>query len=295
MERILQYLITAEQAGLTVDRFLRSKGYSNNLLIHLKKNDQAVRIAGQHVYTNHVLTKGEVLCIRIFEEESSPNIVPSPIKLNIVYEDEDLFIINKPADMPIHPSQGNHDNTLANALAWLYQEKGEPFVYRAINRLDRDTTGLLILAKNMLSACILASMVKNRQIHREYLAIADGILPARGTIDAPIARAEHSTIERVVDFERGEQAVTHFRRLSVHNGLSLVSLKLETGRTHQIRVHMKHLGYPLLGDFLYHPDYRYIKRQSLHSYRLKFPHPITGEPMEFLAELPEDMRKILER
>ena len=295
MERILTYQIEPEEAGQTVESFLKKRGYSRHVLIHLRKNDLGIRIGGSHVYTTHVLVAGEILCICIQEEESSPNIVATPMELDIVYEDEDLFVINKPADMPIHPSQGNYDNTLANGLCWYYEQKGEPFVYRAINRLDRDTTGLLILAKNMLSACILASMIKQRQIHREYLAIALGDVPESGTIDAPIARAEGSTIAREINFERGESAVTHYTCLQKSQGISLVSLRLDTGRTHQIRVHMKHIGHPLLGDFLYFPDFSLIGRQALHSHRLSFPHPITGEPMDFSAELPADMRRILAR
>lgn len=295
MDRILTYQIGPEEAGQTVESFLKNKGYSRHVLIHLRKNDLGIRIGGIHVYTTHVLKAGETLCIRIQEEDSSPNIVAAPMDLDIVYEDEDLFVINKPANMPIHPSQGNYDNTLANGMCWYYEQKGEPFVYRAINRLDRDTTGLLILAKNMLSACVLAAMIKQRQIHREYLAIALGDVPDSGTIDAPIARAEGSTIAREVNFERGEPSITHYTCLYRGQGISLVSLRLETGRTHQIRVHMKHIGHPLLGDFLYFPDFSLIGRQSLHSHRLSFPHPITGEPMEFTKELPEDMRRILER
>ena len=188
--------------------------------------------------------------------------------------------------MPIHPSINNYDNTLANALMWYYQQKGETFVYRCINRLDRDTTGLLIVAKNMLSGGILSDMSKKREIHREYLAIAEGEVPQEGVIDAPIARKEESVIERCVDFERGDRAVTHYWRLDYRNGYSLVRLKLETGRTHQIRVHMKYLGHPLTGDYLYNPDYRILDHQALHSWKLAFRHPVTGAQMQFKADPP---------
>ena len=212
--------------------------------------------------------------------------------LDIVYEDEDILIINKPAGMPIHPSQGNYDNTLANACAWYFKEKDEPFVYRCINRLDRDTTGLLIIARHLYSASLLSAMMARREIHREYLALATGIVPEDGTITAPIARKEGSTIERMVDFKHGEYACTHYRRLSITNTdpvYSLVALKLDTGRTHQIRVHMNYIGHPLPGDFLYNPDYSHISRQALHSHHLRFQHPITGEEMHFTAPVPEDM------
>jgi len=281
MKRVLSYRINAAGQKENVGQFLREKGYSRHILSHLKNTQNGIVCNGDEVRTSHILREGDTLVITILEEKSSENIVPVPMPLHMIYEDEDIAVIDKPADMPIHPSINNYDNTLANALAAYYQQQGENFVYRCINRLDRDTTGLLIVAKNMLSGAILSDMVKKREIHREYLAIACGQTPPEGCIDAPIARREGSVLERCVDFERGEHAVTHYKTLAYKNGYSLVSLKLETGRTHQIRVHMKYLGYPLTGDYLYHPDYTLMDHQALHSYRLAFKHPITGADMEF--------------
>lgn len=286
MNRVLIYEIAAEHTGMKIGDFLRKTGYSRHVIIHLKKTENGILLNGEWAYVGQSLKEGDHLEIHIIEEESSEQIVPSELPLDIVYEDEDLLIINKPADMPIHPSINNYDNTLANALMWYYQQKGETFVYRCINRLDRDTTGLLIVAKNMLSGGILSDMSKKREIHREYLAIAEGEVPQEGVIDAPIARKEESVIERCVDFERGDRAVTHYWRLDYRNGYSLVRLKLETGRTHQIRVHMKYLGHPLTGDYLYNPDYRILDHQALHSWKLAFRHPITGAQMQFKADPP---------
>ena len=286
MNRVLIYEIAAEHTGMKIGDFLRKTGYSRHVIIHLKKTENGILLNGEWAYVGQSLKEGDHLEIHIIEEESSEQIVPSELPLDIVYEDEDLLIINKPADMPIHPSINNYDNTLANALMWYYQQKGETFVYRCINRLDRDTTGLLIVAKNMLSGGILSDMSKKREIHREYLAIAEGEVPQEGVIDAPIARKEESVIERCVDFERGDRAVTHYWRLDYRNGYSLVRLKLETGRTHQIRVHMKYLGHPLTGDYLYNPDYRILDHQALHSWKLGFRHPVTGAQMQFKADPP---------
>ncbi len=286
MNRVLTYEITAEQAGTKIGDFLRRAGYSRHVIIHLKKTENGILLNGEWAYVGQFLKEGDHLEIRIIESESSEQIVPAELPLDIIYEDEDLLIINKPADMPIHPSINNYDNTLANALMWYYQQKGETFVYRCINRLDRDTTGLLIVAKNMLSGGILSDMSKKREIHREYLAIAEGEVPQEGVIDAPIARKEESVIERCVDFEKGDRAVTHYWRLDYRNGYSLVRLKLETGRTHQIRVHMKYIGYPLTGDYLYNPDYRILDHQALHSWKLAFRHPVTGAQMQFKADPP---------
>ncbi len=178
---------------------------------------------------------------------------------------------------------------------YYYKEQGKPFIFRCTNRLDRDTSGLTVIAKHLVSSSILSFMAVRHEIHREYLAIVRGtVSPASGTINAPLARTGSSIIERKVDFEHGEHAVTHYKVLKEQNQHSLVSLILETGRTHQIRVHLQYLGHPLVGDYLYNPDMEYINRQALHSWKLSFIHPITGEAMHFEAPLPEDMRKVLE-
>ena len=294
MKRIFNYRIPIEYEGQSLLSYLKAMEYSSQIVTHLKQTENGILLNGVWGRVRDILHEGDTLTIQLIENESSENIVPTNLPLDIVYEDEDIMVINKAADTPIHPSQGNYDNTLANAVAYYFKEKGETFTYRCINRLDRDTTGLLILAKHMYSASLLSNMVQNREIHREYLAIATGEVPEEGTIIAPIGRVDGSTIERQVDEKNGEYACTHYKTLLTKNGYSLVSLKLETGRTHQIRVHMKHIGHPLPGDFLYHPDYSVIKRQALHSHKLRFKHPITKEEMEFTAGLPEDMKKIIE-
>lgn len=251
-------------------------------------------IGGERICSNRVLKENETLEVRLEETENSETIVPTAMGLDIVYEDEDILVINKPAGLPVHPSQGHYENTLANGLAYYFRQKGEPFVYRVVNRLDRDTTGLLIVARHGLSSAVLSEMVKNRQIHREYLAVVSGMPDREGCIDAPIARADGSAIMRIVDPIRGEKACTHYHLISYNPTIdcSLVSLTLETGRTHQIRVHMKYVGHPLLGDFLYNPDYRFIGRQALHSRRLAFKHPVSGQQMVFEAAFPGDMEFI---
>ncbi|MGI6095497.1 MAG: RluA family pseudouridine synthase [Lachnospiraceae bacterium] len=293
MKRIFHYTINEKEAGNTVEQFLRAHGYSRHVIIHLKKTKNGITVNGEWAYVRTLLSHGDLLTILLEEDTSSEHILPMPIPFTIAYEDEDILVVNKPADTPIHPSQNNYDNTLANGIAWYYSRRGQKFVYRCINRLDRDTTGLLIIAKHMLSAAILSQMMLDRQIHRTYLAIVDGIPPKSGIIDAPIGRVDGSTITRHVDFANGERAVTHYRRIWTDQTISLVELKLETGRTHQIRVHMQHLGYPLPGDYLYHPDHSRIARQALHSYRLEFIHPITKEALSFTAPLPKDMASLI--
>ena len=255
MFRTFHYTITDEQAGQTIGEFLRSCGYSRHILTHLKQTQNGILLDGCPTLTNHRLREGEHLSIRLEEA-----------------------------------------NTLANGIAWYYQQQGIPFVYRCINRLDRDTSGLLIIAKHVLSAAILTDDMKHRRIHRTYLAIVEGNLKHPGTVEAPIGRKEGSVLERCVDFECGESAVTHYTPVSYHEklNLTLLSLRLATGRTHQIRVHMNYLGHPVIGDYLYYPRRDFIKRQALHSWKLEFLHPITKERLTFEAPLPDDMLFIIQ-
>lgn len=294
MNRTLKYKIGKEDAGLRVELFLRRKGFSRQNLVEIKRMPKSIMVNGIHYYMKQTLAEGDILKVHISETECSEKIPAVEAPLDIIYEDEDIMVINKSADMPIHPSMNNYYNSLANALAYYFEKQGKPFIFRCCNRLDRDTSGLTIVSKHLVSASILAEQVAQRAVHREYLAISRGsVTPSEGTIDAPLGRKDGSIIERTIDWEKGERAVTHYRVVEESNGHSLLSLKLETGRTHQIRIHMKHIGYPLVGDYLYNPDMEFIGRQALHSHKMRFRHPITGEMMEFVAPLPEDMRRVL--
>lgn len=294
MNRIIDYIIDSASDGLRVEQYLRRRGYSGQNLAEIKRMPESILVNGIHYYMRQQLAAGDRLQVRICEARCSEKIPPVKIPLDIVYEDEDLIVINKPAGMPIHPSLNHYTNSMANALAWYYQEQGKPFIFRCSNRLDRDTSGLTVVAKHLVSASILSDMARRHLIRREYLAIVRGkISPQSGTIDAPLSRKPGTIIERTVDFEHGETAITHYRAIAEKNGHSLVLLRLETGRTHQIRIHMKYLGFPLIGDYLYHPDMENIGRQALHSHRLAFAHPITGEEMSFHAPLPADMLAVL--
>ncbi len=294
MNRTIIYHITKDEAGLRVEQFLKRRGYSSQNITLIKRMPKSILVNGAHYYMRDTVSDGDCLCVQIQEITCSEKIPPSEIPLDIVYEDEDMIVINKSAGMPIHPSMNNYTYSLANGLAWYYRKQGKPFIFRCCNRLDRDTSGLTVVAKHLVSGSVLSAMNRRHQMQREYLAISKGkVSPESGTITAPLARKPGTIIERTIDFEHGEHAVTHYHLLKYENGHSLVSLCLETGRTHQIRIHMKHLGYPLIGDYLYNPDMTYIGRQALHSHRLSFSHPITGKYMEFCAPLPDDMNSVL--
>lgn len=289
MNRIFHYQITENEQGTTVLDFLRKKGFSRHILSSMKADKEALTRNGQRIGGREQLLAGDHFRVRLLETVDSDGIVPVSMPLSILYEDEDILVINKPADMPVHPSIGNYTNTLANGVAAYLDAKDEHSPFRCINRLDRDTSGALILAKNAFSAAVLSTQMRNRQIRRTYLAVVEGVTPPNGTISAPISRVDDSVIERHVDFLRGEPAVTHYERLEVKNEHSLLEIHLETGRTHQIRVHMGYIGHPLPADYLYHPKYDCFKRQPLHSLQLEFRHPVTDKPMCLLAPVSEDM------
>lgn len=321
MERILDYQITNEIYDALLARnqekpdrkgrvlpvraldFLYLKRYSHALLAQIKRTPDGLLLNGERIRVTQPLQPGDRLRVHVPQQPIS--FYPAePAQLpQILYEDADLLVIDKCAHMPVHPSAGHREDTLANAVTWMYSRSGTPFSFHCINRLDADTTGAVLLARNALSAAILSEDMKQRRISRIYEGIVRGHLKDAGTIDAPIARQEGSVILREVDEHRGERAVTHYtplRYLKEHD-LTCVSFRLETGRTHQIRVHTAWLGYPLLGDGLYGPDreqegsgLHLINRQALHARSLTFTHPVTEETLCIEAPLPADMLAVLQ-
>ena len=290
MQRTFYYKIEEAYHGQTISSYLKGKGYPHAVMIHLKKTPEGILLNGQWEYVNTRLSSGDFLEIRLIEESSSQNIQPLYAPFSIVYEDADILVVNKPANMPIHPSINHYEHTLANAVCYYYENQGIPYTFRCANRLDKDTTGLTIIAKHMLSSAILSQDVANRAVHRKYLAIVKGETNNFGTIDAPIGRKDASAILRVIDYTYGEKAITHYEKIASKKGYTLLSLQLETGRTHQIRVHMASIGHPLIGDYLYHEASTELPRQALHSYCLEFYHPITKDLLHFTAPLPSDMQ-----
>lgn len=299
LKRTIAYEITTEYKGIKVSRFLKEMGYPEKILTILRKVDGNLTINGEIIHMNYELLTSnskETLVIHIYEEESSENIISVNMPIDIIYEDEDIIVINKSASMPIHPSLNNYDNTLANAVAYYFMEKGEPFTFRCINRLDKDTTGLTVLAKHYLAAGILSQSMQTRNIKREYTAIVEGRFDSEsGKINLPIGRESTSLITRNIDYEHGETAITNYQvlRYIEEKDLSLVKLNLETGRTHQIRIHMKAIGHPLIGDYLYNPNNSLLKRQALHAGYIEFCHPITKEKISLSAPFPDDFLSII--
>lgn len=265
---------------------------SDRLITKLKKANK-IYLNDLQTYTKKSLTVGDTVSVLIDFEEDNSNIVASNIPLNIIYEDDYLLVINKPANIAIHPSILHFDNSLSNGVKFYFDKLGLKKKIRIVNRLDRNTSGIVIFAKNeYIQECLIKQM-KTKELKKEYLAIAKGILESKsGTLNFPIARKEGSIIERTVSSD-GDSAITHYDVVKEFNNLSLVHIVLETGRTHQIRVHFSHIGHPILGDTLYGSPSELINRQALHSYKLTFIHPVTKKVVSLEAPLPNDIKNII--
>ena len=265
---------------------------SDRLITKLKKANK-IYLNDLQTYTKKSVTVGDTVSVLIDFEEDNSNIVASNIPLNIIYEDDYLLVINKPANIAIHPSILHFDNSLSNGVKFYFDKLGLKKKIRIVNRLDRNTSGIVILAKNeYIQECLIKQM-KTNEFKKEYLAIAKGILESKsGTLNFPIARKEGSIIERTVSSD-GDSAITHYDVVKEFNNLSLVHIVLETGRTHQIRVHFSHIGHPILGDTLYGSPSELINRQALHSYKLTFIHPVTKKVVSLEAPLPNDIKNII--
>lgn len=295
MSRYLTYIIKPEESGITIKDYLKKKSFSHALIANLKKYDDGIMVNGVRKYTDHHLVSDDELNVCIREKPTVSRIMATELKLSVLYEDEDLMVVDKQAGIPIHPSRLNNTETLANAVANYLTDKGIDPVFHCINRLDKDTSGLTIIAKNMYAASLLSEMIRIRTIRRDYLAICEGIFRNKqGSVCAPITRNGTSMI-RYVDHENGEYAETDYQVTGEGNGLSLVKLTLKTGKTHQIRVHMKHIGHPLIGDRLYNPDNRIMERQALHAQKLTFTHPVTGMNISITSDIPADMESVIRK
>ena len=267
-------------------------GISSRLLLKLKKNN-SVYLNNSICNLNDLVSVGDTVSFCLNYEEDNSNIVATNIPLNIVYEDECLLIINKPPNIAIHPSMLHYDNSLSNGVKYYFNLIGLHKKIRPVNRLDRNTSGLVIFAKNEYVQEFLIKEMQSKTFSKEYLAILEGILDKKqGTINAPIARKKDSIIERCVD-NSGDNSITHYKVLKEFDNFSLVNFKLETGRTHQIRVHSSYIGHPILGDDLYGNKSNLINRQALHSYKISFIHPKTRRKMHFEIDMPQDMLNII--
>lgn len=265
---------------------------SDRLLTKLKK-EKRIFLNNQPVYVTEEVKYGDHLKIDMNFVETSDNIVPTQIKLNIVYEDEYLLVVNKPAHIPVHPSCNYYENSLSNGIKFYFDSINLQRKIRPINRLDKDTSGLVLFAKHEYIQEALIRQMKSNTFQKEYIAILNGTLNEQSrTINAPIARKSGSIMEREIS-EIGNIAISHLELIKNLENYAEVKYTLETGRTHQLRVHSKYIGHPILGDTLYGEKSDLIDRQALHAYQIKFIHPISKEHLTLKAPLPQDIKNLI--
>lgn len=281
--REIIFKIDDKNSGLMIRDFLRNFGVSSALLTKLKQDENGIKLNGKFAKAIEVLKSGDNLTVNIKNSGKMPEKFECE-NVKVAYNDEDILVLNKPPLMPVHESRNHRGDTLANVAA-CYMESDCAF--RAVYRLDRDTSGLVLIAKNELAASKLAGKIK-----KDYYAVVSGKFEGRGTIDLPIRRVQESIIERGV-FDDGERAVTHYEAIKTDGENTLLKLNLETGRTHQIRVHFSHLGAPLLGDTLYGGSCEKINRQALHCKTIYFTHPITHEKITVDSDFPKDFKGLI--
>ena len=279
--------VPADWDGATMQSFLRQHcGLSWRMVVKLKRVEGGMTADGVPLRSIDRLRAGQT--VRVQMPEDTVRIEGADLPLTVVYEDAHVLVIDKPPYLAVHPSAGKPEPTLANAVVGYFEQQGTPLSFRPVNRLDRNTSGLLLAAKSPHVAYALA-----QKPQKMYLAVVLGALTGEGTVDRPIRVKEGCCITREVG-EGGKPSVTHWKSLGTDGELSLVRLVLDTGRTHQIRVHMAWLGHPLAGDTMYGTDEVYLPRHGLHCARMSFDHPVTGEAMTFSAPVPPDMRQLLE-
>ena len=293
----MEFLVDQKHDGVLLRSYLKGTcGVPSRLMTQLKKRPEGITVNGKHVTVRYILRAGDLL--RVDVDDSVPQEAFPPVELpfTILYEDDDLLIVDKPPNMPTHPSAGHNGDTLANGLTWLFEQRGEPFVFRPVSRLDRNTSGIITLAKNQYAAGILCKAMKAHQIKKTYLAVTEGFPPKESdTVSTGTRRQKEFFVLREVchvDDEGAALTVTAYNVRKRYANHALVELHPLTGRTHQIRVHLAYLGCPIVGDDLYGRESELISRHALHATRVELNHPSTGEAMVFESPMPEDLQRL---
>ena len=294
----LEKKVSKEYEGATIREFLKEDLGLSSRLIRRSAIEKRILVNKKEVRMRYIVHTGDLVQINLQSDESQ-NITPEKMDLDIVYEDEDILVINKKPYMVVHPTKTYQSGTLANGVLFYFKETNQNCIVRLVSRLDMNTSGLIIIAKNQFAHMALSKEMEENNLEKRYLAIVHGNLKENeGTIDAPIYRpdGEEFGTMRIVD-ERGQRSITHYKVIESFKDADLVECLLETGRTHQIRVHMKHLGHPIYGDTLYgfEGDEELIPRQALHAYGLDFKSPKTKETLSLRAKLPDDMESLLKK
>jgi len=291
----LEYIVNNLTKHENVKQILKEEFLISDRLISKLKNSKQIYLNNAPTFVNQKIEIGDVILIDLDFEETSDNILPTKIDLDILYEDDGLLIINKPPFMPVHPSMDHFEDSLSNGIKYYFNSIGLKRKIRPVNRLDKNTSGIVIFAKNEYMQECLIKQMKSGNFKKEYLALVDGIIDKEyQVIDAPIARKDASIIERCIS-ENGDKAITEVELLKTFNNYSLVKCNLKTGRTHQIRVHLSYIGHSILGDDLYGERSELINRQALHAYKVSFIHPLIKRKFEIDVEIPKDINDVIKK
>lgn len=297
----MTFSVKENQEGMLLREFLKEEcAVSHNLLVKLKKLPDGILLNGERVTVRAVIHSGDTVTVKAEDSALSVNplVVPEGEMPEILFEDEALLVVNKPGGMPTHTSHGHTLDSLANRVCAYYEKNGIPFVFRAINRLDKDTSGVVLIAKNAFYAAKLSKAQRSGDFEKKYLAVLDGETLKSGKIEGYIKREEKSIIKRSFSLfpsDGADYSLTEYKTVETKNGVSLAEIEIKTGRTHQIRVSFASLGTPVLGDTLYGRESTLIDRQALHSVSLSFTSPLSGERQTVSAPLPKDMRDVIAR
>ena len=294
MKKNMTYRI--EDGNITIKDFLLSNNISSKAISTLKKQVDGILVNGKVQFTNYKLQPNDILSINLDENNDYENIIATKMDLDILYEDDDIVIVNKSADITVHPSKKYFTNSLVNGLTYYYQNKNMDVKLHCITRLDKETSGCVLFAKNRIAANCLSNMVKQKEISKTYLSLASGkVSKQHFLISAPISRISKGNILRCVDFQTGKEALTECFLLEYYpsNDISLLKCLLHTGRTHQIRVHLQYINHPIVSDSLYNKSCNLLLRQGLHCYNIRFIHPISHQLIDVTSQLPADLKQVL--
>ncbi|MEF9934148.1 MAG: RluA family pseudouridine synthase [Clostridium sp.] len=287
----LNFTINKEHEGYKLSEYLKNEIGLSSRIIRKSLKEQRVIVNNEAKRARYSLMAGDNLVIKMSDNETQ-DIEPENIPIEVAYEDEDILVVNKPPFMIVHPTRSHRLGTLANAVTYYFRSRGESTIVRLVNRLDRDTSGLVIIAKSQFAHMAMAKKMEKDEIEKTYITLVDGCLEGSGTINEPIGRPSEESLRRCV-MEGGQRAVTHYKVLESKREATKVQVILETGRCHQIRVHMKHLGHPIIGDTLYFEESNIINRQALHAYRLRFTSIRDNSEIEIIADIPKDIENAI--